>query len=76
MTLKPKNISLVTPENINDQRNLNEFILYEIIQATRVLLDKIQSIQQIRDEDRFNDLLLAILRLRFPIWGWSIQNRT
>jgi len=40
-----------------------------------VLLDKIHAIKQISHEDRFNDLLLAILRLRFPIWGWTILDQ-
>jgi hypothetical protein len=75
LTLKPKNISSISPEIINDKRELNEFILHEIILASRVLLDKIHAIKQISHEDRFNDLLLAILRLRFPIWGWTIQDQ-
>lgn len=72
LTLNPKNISSISPENINDKRELNEFILHEFILASRVLLDKIHSIKQISHEDRFNDLFIATLRLRFPFWGWTI----
>ncbi|QHS63488.1 hypothetical protein [Chitinophaga agri] len=65
----------VTPEVINDRRMLNEFVLNEIIQASKVLCDKIHGVKTIEHEDRFSDLLLAILKLRFQIWGWSITDQ-
>lgn len=74
-TLIPKNLPLITPEIINDKRELNEFILSEIIQASKVMLEKIQGIKTIPHEDRYNDLVLATLRLRFAIWGWSIHDQ-
>lgn len=74
-SISAQNICKITPDIINDKRNPNKFILNEIVQASRVLLDKIHAIKQISHEDRFNDLLLAILRLRFPIWGWTIMDQ-
>jgi len=71
----PKSIAKITPEIINNKRDLNKFILNEIIQALRVLKEKIEGIRQITHENRFNDLLQAILRLRLPIWGWSIPDQ-
>jgi len=75
LNLTPRSLSLVTPDKINDKRTLSEFLLYELIKASKILLDKIQSVRQITHENRYNDLLLAILRLRFPIWGWSIEDQ-
>ena len=39
------------------------------------MLEKIEGVRQINHENLFNDLLLAILRLRFPVWGWEIVDQ-
>lgn len=75
-TLKAKNIPQITPDIINDKNKLGEFILYELVQASIVLTEKIHGVKKNPDEDRYNDLLLAILRLRFQIWGWSIHDQS
>jgi hypothetical protein len=69
-------IPFVTPEGINNQREIGMFLLNEIIQAANVMIEKIEGVRTITHEDRFNDLLLAILRLRFPVWGWSIIDQS
>jgi len=73
--INAKDLPLTTPNIINDKRILSEFILHEVIQASKVLLDKIHGIKKNPDEDRYNDLLLATLRLRFQIWAWSIHDQ-
>lgn len=73
--LSPINIPKITPETINDKRHLNKFILGEIIQSLRIIREKIEALRQVTHENRFNDFLQAILRLRLPIWGWSIQDQ-
>jgi len=40
------------------------------------MLEKREAIKQVTHENRFNDFLLAILRMRLPIWGWSIQDQS
>lgn len=74
-TLKAKNIPFITPDILNDKNQLSEFILDELVQASKVLIEKIEGIKKNPDEDRYNDLLLAILRLRFQLWGWSIHDQ-
>ena len=74
-SIRAKDIPHTTPIDINDKRNLNEFVLHEIVLASKVLIDKIQSLKQITHENRFNDLFLAALRLRFEIWNWSISDQ-
>ena len=69
-------IPRILPPNLNGQIKLNNFILYEIIQASKVLLEKIEAVSDIRTENKYNDLLLAILRLRLPIWGWTIEDQS
>jgi hypothetical protein len=73
--LSPSKLPKITPDIINDKQSLGEFILHELVIASKVLIDKIHAIKQITHEDRFNDLFLAILRLRFQIWGWSIHDQ-
>lgn len=73
--IKAKDLPLITPDIVNDKRNLSEFVLCEIVQASKVLIEKIHGIKKNPDEDRYNDLLLAVLRLRFQIWAWSIHDQ-
>ena len=73
--LSPTSIPKITPETINDKRQLNKFILGEIIQSLRIIREKIEALRQVTHENRFNDFLQAILRFRFPIWGWSIPDQ-
>ena len=78
LTLKPESIVQVSPDILNDKRNLDDFIFHELLLAADILRDKIQAVKQSTKEDPFTDLLLASLRLRFPFWGWNItdQQRT
>lgn len=74
-SIKPKDLALITPDIVNDKRGLNEFVLCEIVQASKILLDKVHAVKKNPHENRYNDLLLAILRLRFQIWNWSIHDQ-
>lgn len=74
-SLPPKDLVSIIPSVLNNKRELNTFILNELIEALKIVLDKIKSVEQITFEDRYNDLLLAILRFRFPIWGWTILDQ-
>lgn len=75
-SLPPSELIKIIPDILNNKKQLNEFILDEIVQAGRILIQKIHGIKQITHEDRYNDLLLAILRLRFPVWGWEITDQS
>ena len=68
----------IVPNNLNGEKPLNEFLLYEIILAAKIMLEKIKSLEAIKDENKYTDIIQAILRLRLPIWGWEIpdQSRT
>lgn len=74
--LSPTSIPKITPATINDKRQLNKFILDEIVQSLRIIREKIEALRQVTHENRFNDFLQAILRFRFPIWGWSIPDQS
>lgn len=72
-SIRAKDLPLTTPDNVNDKRNLSEFILYEFVEASKILIEKIHGVKRIPHENRYNHLFLAILRLRFQIWDWSIH---
>lgn len=72
----PFNIPKIIPDAINDQNNLDDFILNEIVKASREMLLKIKAVSQITHENKYNDLLISLLRLRLPIWGWEILDET
>lgn len=74
--LAPSKIPSITPDVINDKRELNKFILNELIQSLRIVREKKEALRQITHENRYNDFLQAILRFRFPIWGWSIHDQS
>jgi len=65
----------ITPDVVNDKRNLNDFIFNELIQAAKVMTVKRDAAKKNPHEDRYNDLFLATLKLRFQIWGWSITDQ-
>lgn len=73
--LTPSKIPSITPDTINDKRDLNTFILNELIQSLKIISEKREALKQITHENRYNDFLQAILRFRFPIWGWAIPDQ-
>jgi len=73
--LSPSSLPHITPDCINNKRQLNKFILNELIQSLKIINEKKEALRQVTHENRYNDFLQAILRFRFPIWGWSIQDQ-
>lgn len=68
-------IPKILPDRLNGQRNIDEFILHEFIQAARVMVEKIEGVRQITGENQYNDLLMALIQLRFAVWGWSVHDQ-
>jgi len=74
-SLIPEDLAKVTPDNVNNKRVLSEFVLHELVEAGKIMLGKIKGIQHIPHENRYNDLIVAALRLRFQIWGWTCHDQ-
>lgn len=72
---KETDLPLILPDKINDQNNLKLFLLCELIEASKKLLNKIKAIADIGKENKYNDLLVAVLELRFAVWGWDIDDQ-
>lgn len=73
--LTPQKIVKAVPDIINDKDELDDFVLLELIQAGKTMIEKITALNQIYWENKFNDLLMAVLKLRFGIWGWDISDQ-
>jgi hypothetical protein len=69
-------IPRILPNFINGKQKIKEFILAEFVQASKVMTEKIEAIRHIQGENRFNDMIYAILTLRMPLWGWSLQDQS
>lgn len=74
-TLPAEIFPKVIPTRINNKDQLNMFILDEFIKAAMVMLYKIKSIKEVHYENKYNDLLVSILNLRFDVWGWVISDQ-
>lgn len=48
-----------------------EFVVNEIALAASKMLDKIVSIEDLNDENKYSDLLVLALDSRISLWGWS-----
>jgi hypothetical protein len=76
ITTHYKNIPVIIPENINAKRELNYFLLNELIQALHQMREKINAVSKLKTEDDYTDILQSILSLRFSFYGWNIQNNS
>jgi hypothetical protein len=65
----PKILPVSETNNITD---LYLFICYQLILSMSVVKEKFKVI---RLENEYNDFVLALLRLRISLWGWSIEDQ-
>ncbi|RZJ90844.1 MAG: hypothetical protein EOO20_06920 [Chryseobacterium sp.] len=71
----PEKLVQVIPAKINGKTNLSEFLVQEFVHAADKMLDKIRSINEINDENKYNDLLEVILESRIYHYGWSVSGQ-
>ena len=74
--VQPSNIPIAVPNKINPENKLNTFILYELLDTLQIMLKKIISVQSIKNENRYTDVLVAILSKRLAIYGWSAPDQS
>lgn len=65
----------ILPLRINGKTSLVEFSVQEFVLAADVMLDKIKSISAIKDEDKYNDLMEALLEGRINSYGWKVSGQ-
>ncbi len=71
----PEEIIKVIPDDLNGKRTLEDFLLKELLHAGTILIEKIKTINSINSENKFNDILQSILRMRLDVWNWEINEQ-
>ncbi|MBA4319247.1 MAG: hypothetical protein C0412_12670, partial [Flavobacterium sp.] len=69
---EPSKLIKILPESINGKEKLSEFIVNEIVIASDKMLEKIKSISEIKNEDKYNDIIEVLLDARINTWGWHV----
>ncbi|MCG3165595.1 MAG: hypothetical protein POELPBGB_01363 [Bacteroidia bacterium] len=72
----PHKLIRIFPEVLNGKIDLNEFITNEVALAVNRMLDKINSIDEIADENKYNDIVQLSLESRVTTWGWTVKDQT
>ena len=72
ITREPESLIKIIPDSINKYTSLPEFIIHEIVFAANQMLKNINSISEIRNENKYNDLLVLALNSRIKSWGWYV----
>jgi len=72
---QPKTLIQIFPEKLNGQLEIGKFIAKEVAIATNKMLDNILSIDEIKKEDKLNDLIQLTLESRFAVFGWQVKGQ-
>lgn len=73
---KPETLIKIFPEKLNGQIDLGKFIAKEFAIAINKALDKVLAIDEIKNEDKYNDLVQVCLESRFSVFGWGVKDQT
>ncbi len=73
---QPKTLIQILPERLNGEIEIGKFITKEFAIATNKALDKILAIDEIKNEDKYNDLVQVALESRLGILGWIVKDQT
>ncbi|PTQ92008.1 hypothetical protein C8P68_1154 [Mucilaginibacter yixingensis] len=71
----PEKLIQVIPSRLNGQTSMPEFLIQEFVHAADKMLEKIRSINEIKNEDKYNDLLEIILESRIFNYGWTVSGQ-
>ena len=74
--LKPSYVIAALPSVHNGETDLNTFILIEVIQGLKNLIDKKTSLKTLKKENELNDVLQVVIKPRLALWGWSIPDQS
>jgi hypothetical protein len=72
----PEKLIDIFPANLNGQRQLKRFLTAEFASAAQTMLDKIVSIDEIKNEDKYNDLVETLLNSKMNPWGWFVSDQS
>ena len=72
--LESSSLPQADPNSINPENTLNKFILYELIDTLKMMLKKINIVRSLH-ENKYNDIMVAILTKRLAIYGFTTNNQ-
>jgi len=72
---EPKTLIKIFPDRLNAENSLGSFITKEVTLASSKMLEKINSVQDIGLEDKYNDLVQLALDARVAQWGWQVKDQ-
>lgn len=72
----PTKLVKLLPESFNGKADIYEFFVQEIVNALDKMLDKIRSIDEIKDENKLNDIVELVLDSRLTLFGFHISGQS
>jgi hypothetical protein len=74
--LEIKDLSARYLANVVDRRKLGIFILRQLIAVSKEFLERNVILAQITEEDKFNDIITSLLKMKFSNWSWQIADQS
>lgn len=60
---------------VSETELLGEYLLWQHIEAARTLTDRIETIRQISNENKYNDIFVSLLHARLAFLGWHVADQ-
>jgi hypothetical protein len=70
-----KTLIQIFPERLNGENKIARFITREVALANSKMLGQINSIRDVRLEDKYNDIVQLTLDARISQWGWQVKDQ-
>jgi hypothetical protein len=74
--LEIKDLSARDLANVVDRRKLGIFILNQLIAVSKEFLERNVILAQITEEDKFNDIITSLLKMKISSWNWQISDQS
>lgn len=72
----PAKLIRLLPPSFNGKENIHEFLIKEIVSAAEKMLGKIRTLDEIKSEDKFNDLMELVLDSRLNGIGMHVGEQS
>lgn len=74
--LEIKDLSARDLANVVASKQLGIFILKQLIAVSKEFLERNVILKQIKVEDKFNDIITSLLKMKFSNWNWQISDQS
>src|SRR5690554_5804884 len=73
---QPETLIQIFPDRLNAENKIGKFIAREIALANSKMLDIVNSLKDVRLEDKYNDIVQLALDARISQWGWQVKDQS